>query len=75
VLPQLQQAFNTAEAAYAAGRTTLVDMLQTHHTLLAARIQYVDAYAEFDRALVELEVATGEDPQRIAPAVREEAPR
>ena len=75
VLPQLQQAFNAAESAYATGRTTLIEMLQRHHALLAARVQYVDAYAAFDRALVELDVATGEEPARLALAVREAAER
>jgi outer membrane protein TolC len=75
VLPQLQQAYNAAEAAYATGKAGLVDMLQSHHTLLAGRVQYVDAYADFDRALVELEIAAGEEPRLIAPAVREETPR
>lgn len=72
ILPQLQQAFDAAEAAYARGRAGLADMLTSHHTLLGARVDYVSAYAEFDRALVELEIATGEEPRRIAPAVREE---
>jgi outer membrane protein TolC len=73
IIPQLQQAFDAAEAGYARGRRGLVEMLATHHTLLGARVDYVTAYAEFDRALVELEIATGEEPRRIAPAVRAEA--
>jgi cobalt-zinc-cadmium efflux system outer membrane protein len=70
VLPQLQQAFDAAQVAYATSRGTLSEMLDRHHRLLDARTEYADAYAEFDRALVDLAVATGEDPQRLAPAVR-----
>jgi outer membrane protein TolC len=75
IIPQLQQAFDAAEAAYARGRVGLIDMLSSHHALLGARVDYVNAYAAFDRALVELEIATGEEPQRIAPAVRPEGAR
>jgi outer membrane protein TolC len=70
VMPQLQQAFDVAQVAYSSNRGDLIELLDAHHRLLEGRVEYAAAYADFDRALVDLAIATGEDPLRLAPAVR-----
>jgi outer membrane protein TolC len=70
LMPQLQQAYDVAQVSYSSNRGSLMDLLNSHHRLLEGRVEYAAAYADFDRALVGLAIATGEDPLRIAPAVR-----
>jgi outer membrane protein TolC len=68
MLPQAALGFDGARAAYAAGRGTYMEMLDAHHRQLEARVEYVAIYAEYERALVALDVAMGESPERLARA-------
>lgn len=70
LVPQAQYVYETAQLAYAGGRATLVDVVDSFRVLLEARMEEAEARADLDRALVELEIAAGEAPERIAAAVR-----
>jgi hypothetical protein len=70
LVPQAQYVYEAAQLAYAGGRATLVDVVDSFRVLLEARMEEAAARADLDRALVELEIASGEAPERIAAAVR-----
>lgn len=69
LVSQAQQAYDSARLAYASQRATLGDVVDTARVMFEARLSEADARADLDRALVEMEVAIGEAPERIAAAL------
>jgi hypothetical protein len=68
VLPQVALGFDTARAAYAAHQGGFFEMLDAHHRHLAALVEAAAASADHARAVVALEIAIGETPERLARA-------
>ena len=69
VLPQVAIAFDHARAAYATNQGGFLDMLDAHHRQLEAGVENAARSADYERALVALEIAIGEPPGRLAQAV------
>jgi cobalt-zinc-cadmium efflux system outer membrane protein len=61
LLPQAQHAFEIARAAYQSTSGVLPDLMEPQQVLLESRLRYLDALVAFHRALVELEVAVGQE--------------
>ena len=74
VLPQVALAFDSARAAYTANQGEFLDMVDAHHRQMEARVESQAAAAVLERALVALDVAIGEPPQRLAHAVGSDRP-
>ena len=68
VLPQVELGFERARAAYTANQGGFLEMLDAHHRQVDARIEYGAVDAAYKRALVELDIAMGETPERLARA-------
>jgi outer membrane protein TolC len=68
VLPQVELGFERARAAYTANQGGFLEMLDAHHRQVEARIEYAAVDAAYKRALVELDIAMGETPERLARA-------
>ncbi len=66
VLPQVAVGFDHARAAYTANQGGFLDMLDAHHRQLEARVEHAAISAGYERALVELDIAMGETPERLA---------
>ena len=69
VLPQLTIEFEQARAAYATNQGGFLEMMDAHHRQLEAGVESAARSADYERALVALEVAIGETPERLARAV------
>lgn len=69
VLPQLTIEFEHARAAYATNQGGFLEMMDAHHRQLEAGVESAARSADYERALVALEVAIGETPERLARAV------
>jgi len=74
VLPRVALAFDSARAAYTANQGEFLDMVDAHHRQMQARVESAAAAAVLERALVALDVAIGEPPQRLARAVGSDRP-
>jgi len=59
VLPQARETLELSEAAYQAGSTPIVNVIEAQRSLLDVRRAYVEAVLSASRALVDLERATG----------------
>jgi len=70
VLPQVALGFERARAAYTANQGGFLDMLDAHHRQLQTGVEHAAASADYERALLELDIAIGETPERLALAVR-----
>jgi hypothetical protein len=68
VLPQVALGFDTARAAYASHRVGFFEMLDAHHRHLATLVEAAAVSADQARAVVALEIAIGETPERLARA-------
>jgi len=68
VLPQVAIAFDSARAAYSTNRGGFLEMLTAHHRQLEANVESAARSADYDRALVALEIAMGETAERLARA-------
>ncbi|HEY6363101.1 MAG TPA: hypothetical protein VIX63_18480 [Vicinamibacterales bacterium] len=66
VLPQVELGFEHARAAYTANQGGFLAMLDAHHRQVEARIESATIDALYRRALVELDIAMGETPERLA---------
>ena len=69
VLPQLTIEFEHARAAYTTNQGGFLEMMDAHHRQLEAGVESAARSADYERALVALEVAIGETPERLARAV------
>ena len=69
VLPQAAIAFDQARAAYATNQGGFLDMLDAHHRQLEAGVENAARVADYERAIVALEIAIGETPEHLARAV------
>jgi cobalt-zinc-cadmium efflux system outer membrane protein len=58
-LPLRERGLTLAQAAYTAGRTTLLAVQESQRSLLSARLGYVEALAQYALALVEVERVAG----------------
>jgi outer membrane protein TolC len=67
-LPVAQQAAESAQAAYIAGRIDFLRLLESQRRLLLVREQHAEAVAEYHRRLAELERAVGGPIPRLAQA-------
>lgn len=65
VIPGAQRSFDAAQQAYRLGRSGFLDVLDAQRTLLEARAQEIDALADYQRAVVDIERLTGQ-PLRAA---------
>jgi cobalt-zinc-cadmium efflux system outer membrane protein len=74
VLPLRETSLDLARAAYQAGRTPLLNVLEVQRALLRARAGYADSLEASAVALVELEQATGRPLDRILEATTAAAP-
>ncbi|MCM2323358.1 MAG: TolC family protein [Oligoflexia bacterium] len=59
LIPQATSTFNSSEAAYRAGRTSLLDHLDSQRALFETRIAYYRTLADYVDALAELEAQVG----------------
>lgn len=59
ILPEAQRAFEMARAAFAAGKTGYLDVLDAQQTLFEAQTQHVEALAACQVAVAEIERITG----------------
>jgi outer membrane protein TolC len=66
LLPQMQLAYDSARLSYSSGRGVFGEMVDSYHRLLEARMDHANASAEYDAARVNLEIAMGETPERLA---------
>ena len=66
LLPGAENAFRQINEGYAAGRFSLLDVLDTRRTLVSARLQILNAQAAYQVALTEIDGLTGR--VRQAPA-------
>ncbi|MEW6253364.1 MAG: TolC family protein [Planctomycetota bacterium] len=71
VMPLRETSLELARTAYQAGRTSLLNVLETQRALLTARAGYADSLQASAAALVELEKATGQPLARILEAAEE----
>jgi outer membrane protein TolC len=69
VLPQVAIAFDSARAAYATNQGGFLEMMDAHHRQLEAGVENAVRSADYERALVALDIAIGETPERLARAV------
>lgn len=60
VIPGAQRSFDAAQQAYRLGRSGFLDVLDAQRTLLEARAQQIDALADYQRAVVDIERLTGQ---------------
>jgi outer membrane protein TolC len=63
VIPHIEHAFDVARVAYVADRGEFSDLLDTERVLLTTRMDLVAAEADAQRALADLEMATGQIPE------------
>lgn len=68
VLPQVALGFDTARGAYASHQASFFEMLDAHHRHLETLIEAAAVSADHARAVVALEIAIGETPERLARA-------
>jgi cobalt-zinc-cadmium efflux system outer membrane protein len=61
LVPQAEQYSKLVEASYLGGRASFSDFLDAERTLLDARLQHLQAVADRERALAELERMLGRD--------------
>jgi outer membrane protein TolC len=57
ILPRAQQAFQSSEAGYRAGRVEFIDYIDSQRMLLAVRREYFGAIAELGMEVAALERA------------------
>ena len=69
VLPQVAIAFDSARAAYTTNQGGFLEMMEAHHRQLEAGVENAARSADYEMALVALEIAMGETPERLARAV------
>jgi outer membrane protein, heavy metal efflux system len=60
VLPESRRAFEATSEGYRQGKFGLLDVLDAQRTLFEAREQYIDALADYHKAVVEIERLLGE---------------
>jgi cobalt-zinc-cadmium efflux system outer membrane protein len=59
VLPEAQNAYNTAMEGYRQGKFSYLDVLDAQRTLFEVKIQYIEALADYHKAVSELERLIG----------------
>ena len=59
LLPQAQQSFGAAVAAYQTGQVNFVTLLEAQRTIREARLGYYKALVELEQSVVDLEKAVG----------------
>ena len=59
VLPAAESAFEKIQSGYEEGRFDLLNVLDTQRTLFEARLELVNAKAEFEKAKVQVEALIG----------------
>ncbi len=59
LLPQAQQSFGAAVAAYQTGQVNFVTLLEARRTIRDARLGYYRALVEYEQSVVEIEKAVG----------------
>ncbi len=59
LLPAARQRFDASLSAYGAGAGSLSELLEAREALAMAELESIDARAELEHALVDLEWATG----------------
>ena len=59
LLPVARQRFEASLSAYGSGAVSLAELLEAREALAMAEIESIDARAELEHALVDLEWATG----------------
>lgn len=69
VLPEAQKAFTASLEGYREGKFAYLDVLDAQRTLFNARIEYVDAVADYYRAAADVEGLTGQSLESIEPAL------
>jgi cobalt-zinc-cadmium efflux system outer membrane protein len=67
VIPGAERSFEAAQQAYRLGRSGFLDVLDAQRTLLEARSRLIDALAEYQRAVVDIERLTAQPVRPIAP--------
>lgn len=61
LIPQAEQAFDSAQIGYEAGEVDFLNWLDAERTLLQTRLSYYKAVADYRKALANLEKAVGTD--------------
>src|SRR5258706_5943239 len=59
LLPQAEQSFSSAVAAYQTGQANFMTLLEAQRTIRDARLGYYKASVEYEQSLVDLEKAVG----------------
>jgi len=62
ILPFAQEAYDTINQGYGAGRFTFLELLEARRTLTASRLQLLNAKRTYHRTVAEIEGLTGEAP-------------
>lgn len=62
ILPFAQEAYDTINQGYGAGRFTFLELLEARGTLTSSRIQLLNAKRTYHRAVAEIEGLTGQAP-------------
>ena len=60
-IPQAEQSLHVTEAAYQTGSVDLLALLDSARAIEAAHLEHIEAAADFERAIVDLERAIGSD--------------
>jgi cobalt-zinc-cadmium efflux system outer membrane protein len=63
ILPAAQEAYNTINEGYSAGRFTFLDLLEARRTLVASRIQLLNAKGLYHHTAAEIEGLTARRPE------------